>query len=259
MSISFNDASNIMLSGAGGGVYIGDHVTSAQIKGTDINHNGTNGLGGGVYIQGGSVQDGIQTTVNIDDCRIYWNDAENGGGIAITKDNLNVANSSITNNHATVDATRGYGGGVYIDEAVTAVSFSNSLLGSNTATTSGGGIWIWTPQAASTITVTLDNTSVVGNSAAFGGGGIGVSGNTVEGSVQLLLKNGTYIAYNSLTDQNSVGGGLFLGNGTVTFDGITFDSNTAAFATGFFAASNTEVIEGPGGATFNNDSWFIEP
>src|SRR6202035_5156957 len=108
------------------------------------------------------------------------------------------------------------------------------------------------------LAVTLDNTWVIYNGGATLGGGIYVSADATAGNLQLALQNNTLIADNYLTAPGSEGGGLFLGSGTVTFNGVTFDSNTASFATGFYAVAGTQINGWPGGVTFNNDSWFIE-
>ncbi len=240
--------------GLGGGLFIGNGVVTATITGAKIYANTADDTGGGVFIAGGDSM--VVTNATLDQCQMYLNNARHGGGVGILKGVLNVLSTNIYNNGDLGNTE--YGGGVHIGVRVVSVNFSGSTISGNKATISGGGIWIDVPRPDYNPAITLDNTWVVGNRATYAGGGIGVAWESVGGTPHLTLKGDTLIAYNILTDQNSAGGGLYLGRGSVTFDDVTFEYNTASFATGFYAVSGTEVIEGPGGATFIDDTWFIE-
>jgi predicted outer membrane repeat protein len=263
-TVSLNEVGTLVNPGfgLGGGIFVGDRVTQALIRNTDILNNIADGRGGGVHITGGGVVDGVPviTTTTIRECSIYENRAQRGGGVAIMKDTLTVEYTAFSNNKAE-SAIAGFGGGVYVGDRVTAVSFTQSGLTGNEATTSGGGLWLEVPQAGVTLAVTLDATQVIANRAANQGGGIGTGWQAAGGTLQMTLNNDTRIEGNTVTAQGSVGGGLYLGYGTVTFDGVTFNTNIAGgpLATGYYVKSGAQALLGPGGVTVINDTWFIEP
>ncbi len=240
----------------GGGVFVGNQVATATINRTKINNNLSTGTGGGVHIQDGG--EGNGASVTLDHCPIYGNKARSmGAGVAVMKGTLNVVSSNIHHNDVEGNTT-GWGGGVYVGERVTAASFFNSTIAANSAVTSGGGVWIEVPATGINPAITLDNTWVVGNTAAEQGGGIAVAWAEAGGSVALVLKGNTLIAHNTLTGIGSAGGGLYLGRGSLTLDGATFDTNEADWGDGVFAATGTQWFMGPGGVSYIDDIWYDE-
>jgi hypothetical protein len=258
-TISSNTATNAGNgNGNGGGIALGSNVLVATITGATVSNNNADSDGGGVYVSGNIVEN-MSTQVTLTGCSIYQNSSIYGGGVAILKDVLNVINTQIYDNRATRNGGWN-GGGVYIGAGVTTATFSGSKIYANTATNAGGGVYISTPDTGVTLNVQFVNTTVTGNAAATGGGGIGSGGATDGGTLNLSLDAATLIAYNSLSQPAAVGGGLYLYYGTVTFNGVTFQDNTANLAaTGFYIVTGAGAVYGPGGAQLIGDTYSIQP
>lgn len=184
--------------------------------------------------------------LTLQDCTLSDNKAQSGGGIAVLGGTLDVVNCLIKDNEAVADD----GGGIFIGSAVTVANITGTEILNNTAAHDGGGIMVW--GLTSNTSLTLNHVTVVGNQAQTKGGGICIDD---ADNPQLTLIGGTFIGFNTLTGANSKGGGLYLGNGSVVFNGVTFDTNTASLGTGFYAAAGTHGVFYPGGVFYVFDSW----
>ncbi len=145
----------------GGGIWV---VTSESVTITDstISGNEANSLGGGgLYSSGASVSITAST--------IDGNSADVGGGVAITEfsgypeGDLDVSDSTISNNTSTFAASGGGGVFVNVGDAGVDATFTNSTISGNSSANQGGGI-----MAMQTSSVTLLHSTVVGNSGING-------------------------------------------------------------------------------------------
>ena len=166
-TISGNTASS------GGGISGQSGVsTPANIANSIISGNTVTGSGGGIF--------GI-SELNVTNCSILDNMANNGGGISGLSGYVGSAN--ITNSILTGNIATGSGGGIF---GVTTLSVVNSVIAGNTAN-SGGGIGGDHNLRNSTIT----NCTIVGNVAEpdLGGG--------IYGGLGTTTLNNTIVALNS--------------------------------------------------------------
>jgi hypothetical protein len=137
--------------GAGGVLAASITVSNCVLQG-----NSSAGLGGAIGVPFG--------TLTIMNCTIANNTSAAGGGGVSYYDggSFNVSNCTIVNNVAPE------GGGIFADDVAppTAV-VANSTITGNTATNSGGGVFLY--QGTGSGTLTFDNSIVAGNSATVGG------------------------------------------------------------------------------------------
>ena len=116
--------------------------------------------------QGGGINNGLNTPLDIFDSAIVDNSADSGGGIWSTGE-LTITRSLIARNHAVGAASPAFGGGLFLVSATTATVIENTTIARNTATngTIGSGGGIYTRNNLDLINVTLAE-----NSAPDGGG-----------------------------------------------------------------------------------------
>jgi CSLREA domain-containing protein len=116
--------------------------------------------------QGGGINNGLGTALDIFDSAIVDNSSDSGGGIWSTGE-LTITRSLIARNHAVGTGSPAFGGGLFLVSATTATVIENTTIARNTATNgsigSGGGIY--TRNNLDLINVTLAE-----NSAVDGGG-----------------------------------------------------------------------------------------
>jgi predicted outer membrane repeat protein len=150
------------------------HATNVIMSGLTIS-NGHNGLGGGIFFQGGSTLTisgctlsgnsagggyggGIFSggTLTISGCLFTGNTAYEGGGLYSAGSPATITGCTFTGNSAVK------GGGIYSD--LGPLTVSGCTLTGNSASTAGGGIYI-------TGTATIKNSSnITGNTAPTGAG-----------------------------------------------------------------------------------------
>ena len=114
-----------------------------------VDNNTTSGMGGGIYVWGGSLtlvdsavtnnvggwgggilNDGA--TINLTNSTISGNSSDtHGGGISNLAGNVTLLNVTITNNIAGADFRGGNGGGVYNTTVSTAFTMKNTLIANN--------------------------------------------------------------------------------------------------------------------------------
>jgi CSLREA domain-containing protein len=161
--------------------------------------------GGGIY----GYLAGSLTLVN---CNVSGNRAEFGGGIYSEAIGLEIRGCSIRDNHAAL------GGGV---DNSSGLQVSGSVFSNNTATSSGGGIYLWEGAAS------IVDSAFTGNEAAVDGGGI------YSPLSQLEVVNTTF----SMNSAGGFGGGIsasgdIYSNGYLTVTNSVFSENSALFGGG---------------------------
>jgi CSLREA domain-containing protein len=127
----------------GGGIRVDD--ANLILINTIIEDNivvGMYNYGGGLYVQGGSVQ--------VNESQIINNEAGFGGGLSVVSGQATLNGSQIVSN------TASYGGGMDINSS-TFTQTGNSLIAYNTSFGYGGGIAVWTSK------VTLDGIQILDN------------------------------------------------------------------------------------------------
>ncbi len=163
----------------GGGIFAQANATLSMRSG-QIYENRSNAFGGGVYLNGASMQmDGGSVNGNVS--------ANNGGGFYL------LYGSEVILNDGTVSGNQSeqYGGGFSV--GVGNVTVNGGLVSGNTSVRNGGGFSI------ADGTITMNDGSVVQNSAGENGGGFSVG--------SLLVMNGGIVEHNTAA-QN--GGGMYL-------------------------------------------------
>ena len=247
----------------GGAVYMEDGVftmTGGTIRNCEANN------GGAVYIKKSANAIGdpkfVMTGGLIENCRA----SHNGGGIYLEGGSVEMTNGTIHDNLA----SEGNGGGIYIAAGNFTIRgndaevSNNSALRRNTENSgNGGGIYITSPNSG--VEVTIESGSIIDNTCDGIGGGIcvdmassdntaavkiglaGVGGPTISGNKAIMYGGGLYaigananvtindgsIKNNRVSnyvpneDVANERGTVVLNGGEVTHVVITFDVNTA--------------------------------
>ncbi|MDD5597730.1 MAG: choice-of-anchor Q domain-containing protein, partial [Victivallaceae bacterium] len=146
---------------------------TVTITDTNIRSNTSTTKGGGIYIEGGSVI--ISNTSGVDSAVSYYisgNSSAEGGGLYLYNCSFTIgdaAGAAITDiaggYNITGNTATGSGGGIYLAGSSTA-TVAMTTVGNNTAGINGGGIY------NNSNSLDLINTTVSGNTAANRGGGI---------------------------------------------------------------------------------------
>jgi predicted outer membrane repeat protein len=152
---------------------------------------------------------GLAVAMSVDGVTLQHGANSDGGGLYVrpSAGDVTLTNIVIGNNTATYR-----GGGVYVGLAAT-VLIDHAILSDNTAGTSGGGLYV-----DGAVTVTLTNTTVSGNTAARDGGG------------SMLNVATTFTIDNTIFGNNgaSDGGGLYVWKVTaLTLTNTTVTANAA--------------------------------
>ena len=197
------------------------------LKGGKPDASNENGYGGGILLQGG--------TLDMKNCDVKGNESEGGGGIYAGK--VGTAAASVTISGGTIGGTDeadknktgsyNSGGGIYIGAYCSLTMKDNAKVIGNETGVSGGGIF-----ADANSTLDFDHCTVTGNKASGSGGGIhaigaltmdhctvddnsttGDSGGGVCVSGTAEIKGGSIIAHN---EAEVSGGGIYVESGTLT-------------------------------------------
>ena len=251
VTISGNTAKN------GGGVY----TKSVKTKGGKVTIDGgkvigntaTNGNGGGIYAEGGTV-----TAAN---CDISDNTAKTqGGGFYLTTSTLTARDNTINNNSSQT------GGGLYLDS--TNAELTRNTIDNNKVSGVGGGMYTYgdTNNIGSN-TIALKGNTITNNTAVSNGGGLAfanrnqhvtLDGDTIENNDGGVYGGGIYFASADLTmNGGSVstnnarnGGGIYhaIYGKTVTLNDVKIHGNTAAKRGGgiFLWDSKGKLVLGSG-------------
>jgi hypothetical protein len=211
-------------SGNGGGVYVAGSVF--EMSGGAIADNTANSYGGGVYADSGAVFRMSGGTVSN-------NAAEtNGGGVYVKDADFEMRNSGIFDNTLSGDTEATGGAGVtvynYTANQGTFTMKNGAKIYNNKALKGkdGGGVLVYSDDAAAGGAFTMESGSQVYNNTALGGGG----GVTVKKGT-FTMKNGSSITGNTTTDTvKSTAGGLYLDDATAAVAGLISANNIAAGA-----------------------------
>lgn len=228
--ISGGTISNCKGTQSGGAVYLA--------KGTfDISGNGA--IKGNSSADGGAVYLAGEGTLNINGGTINGNEVTNAGGaIFLTSGTFNMNAGKVDGNKS----SGGNGGGIYIKNG-TVKLLGGEVTGNVATTGKGGGFYVAGGD------VTLSNGSIAANKAKLAGGGLCLEGNDANNKVTVAV-NGCTLTENEATDGN--GGGIFLSNAAMTYNGgiLTFNKalGTGEFTTGYLAEANS--IKGVGGGIY---------
>ena len=251
--IYYNEATDGDTRGDGGGVYVAGG-TFNLISGQSITKN-TAVNGGGIYIKGGELN--VYGTVG--GSTADKNTATNGGGIFADGGTLNL------NNGAVVSYNQGTNGaGIYINNGWQNLMYPGSNVNNNTGATNGGGVFVNGGQ------LYMQGGDIHHHTATYGGGvyvntdgqlyqtggriGYKDAANTATdgGGVYALgdagFSGGT-VSYNTTTDANGRGAGVFVAGGTTTQNGIhVIEHNSVANnGAGVFVNSGTFQMTADGG------------
>ena len=186
----------------------------------DNSDEGSNG--GAIFAKGG--------TLNMTNCEVKGNKADNGGGggIYATKDGSTV--SSVTISDSTIGGTgtdKNESGSNDSGDGCSLTMKNTKVIG-NESDLSGGGIF-----ADTNSTLSMEHCTVSGNSAYSGGGGINASG--------AFTMTGCTVSDNKTTGDS--GGGICIGGGTVEIKGAsTIAHNDAAVSGGGIYAADGSTL-----------------
>ena len=179
--------------------------------------NGMQQIGSGSFGGGGCINN--QGTVSLIQATLTGCNGGEGGAV-FTAGILNIVNSNLTGNAATVD------GGAVSNEGGT-VSISSSVLNFNSAVDSGGAV----ASVANNSVTTITETVISGNVASGGGG--------VANDFGLVTITNTTISGNQASNS---GGGIQTADGTTVMNNLTIAGNTAANQGGGFDGNTNFTI-----------------
>ncbi|MEM7153288.1 MAG: choice-of-anchor Q domain-containing protein [Myxococcota bacterium] len=180
--------------------------------------------------EGGGIESIAGSSTVLEGCRITENSSTRGGGVYSAGD-LEIVDSTIDLNVAT------YGAGLYLTHTgAPAASITGSFIGTNDATSQGGGIWTSRP-------VDILGTRIEANSADdFGGGIYAYFGDAVVDVFKSDL----------VGNAADNGGGLYNNRGDTALRRVNVVFNTATTAGGGIYNQGPLIMRRS--AVFNNDA-----
>ena len=204
-------------------------LTNLTLKGGKPDGSDEEGCGGGILVKG--------STLNMTDCAVTGNTAQDGGGIFAKKDGSTASAVTISGGFIGIvgtgtDANKstGYngGGGIYIGEDCSLTMKEKVKITGNQTGASGGGIY-----TGANCVLTMESCTVSDNTASINGGGIFAQGTLTLTSC--TVSNNT---------ASSIGGGAYLA-GTVNIKGASTIAHNAADGSGggIYAASGSLTLE----------------
>ena len=204
-------------------------LTNLTLKGGKPDGSDEEGCGGGILVKG--------STLNMTDCAVTGNTAQDGGGIFAKEDGSTASAVTISGGFIGIvgtgtDANKstGYtgGGGIYIGDGCSLTMRENVKITGNQTGASGGGIY-----TGANCVLTMKSCTVSGNTASINGGGIFAQGT-------LTLTSCTV----SDNRAHSIGGGAYLA-GTVNINGASTIAHNEADESGggIYAASGSLTLE----------------
>jgi hypothetical protein len=217
--------------GLGGGVYV--QTGSVTLSGGQVISNSASYKGGGVGVWGGSVTlNGGQIIHNTANGPTGW---DGGGGMFIL-------GSATLNGVQVISNSASHGGGLYVYQSN--VTLSEAQIIDNSATSTGGGVFIW----ANSI-VTLNGGKITNNSARRGGG---------------VNSDGTLALTNSVVSDNradDLGSGLLIKGDSSRLLHTTIARNIGGDGSGVYitgantvALTNTILVSHTVGITVTADN-----
>lgn len=230
-------------------------VGAEQLQTVTISNLTFKGGGGNVgpnpVDSGGAIESSAKLVLN--GCTIRDSIANRrGGGVSAVGGTLEMLNCNIFDNSAEQD-----GGGIYIGDAVTSVTITGGTIHHNHTDQFGGALYI---SGGLDVPIAVLGVHIYANIAGFDGGGVYVL-KTQGGTPHLMLGNGTVITNNFALGEDSLGGGVYLGAGTLTLGYAAITGNGASFGGGLYLRSGTTWNGDPFGYIWNNlvDDVYQEP
>ncbi|MCI0700189.1 MAG: hypothetical protein L0241_03780 [Planctomycetia bacterium] len=208
--------------------------TTLNLENLGLSH-GAEVLGGAIY----SIGD-----LSVQNCTLRLNTATDAGGAIYTNGggNLSIFDSTITQNGASK-----FGGGINISDGGGFVGIYNSSITQNSAQW-GGGISIFGSVTQNATPVVLDHVEVAENHAQNWGGGIYVH-QAIGAGTDLTLMNTTWIHHNWVTNpdptEDTQGGGIYFGKGTLFAISVTIGFNEAKTGDGMYRVNGTTLVGMP--------------
>jgi filamentous hemagglutinin family protein len=252
---------NLTVQGAGAGSTIFDGGNTSRVfsisgSGTVVTLDGLtiqNGRVTGTGANGGGIQVGSGSTLNLTNSTLSGNSADSYGGGIFNGGTLTVSNSTLTQNQAN---TNDLGGGAIANSGILTVNQGTRII--NNSGFNGGGI-LSLPLIGPTLQVTVESgTTIANNSATFGGGiynsfggtfnitGSTLSGNNASTGGAIFNQSATNLNLNNSSvinnSANATGGGIF----NEVSGGLTLNNSTLS---GNIAGSNGGGIQNNGTAT----------
>ena len=211
-----------------------------------ITQYGTHYEGSGVYMTGAN------SKFNMYGGSISGNTADQGGGVYMAGGQFTMYGGSITKNTAKKDSQNnggngGNGGGVYVNRGCKFDMNGNASVSDNTATESGGGVYV----GGSESTFTMNGNASITDNTAKKGGGVGVySGATFEMNGNASITKNT--AKKDSQNNGGNGGGVYMGGGKFTMNGnASITDNKANQGGGVFASAGTFEMNGTASVSGN--------
>ncbi len=215
------------------------------------NGNGTganttkNGKGGAIFLDAGSHAEISDSTIQNNTVTAVNGATDGGGGVYSLSSELEISNTSFTNNIVT--GTGASGGGIFQNGGTLSLigsTVGGLMGGANTAVRAGGGIEIRSVESPAT--TTIDSSDFVGNTAGINGGGLHIGTAQVVGATTatVTVTGGNFTS--NVAD--SEGGGLwndFQGKLTITDVKITQNS------------ANGDAASNGGGGVFSQGSGLL--
>ena len=229
--------------GVGGGIDVyTDTEATITIESSFIGGN-TGGWGGGIVVDG-------DVTLAITASLISGNRSfGNGGGIAAIDAAVTITDSLVGGmSEEEGNRTSGFGGGIYAFGGL--LHISGTTIANNFAGSEGGGILL--EAVETTADATIVNSTISGNATDFAGGGILVFDETIT----LRLENVTLVKNHAF----DIGGGIMVYAGTVLARNSIVANNTVASGgtspdiAGALQSDGFNLIGDPSGATLTGDT-----
>lgn len=214
----------------GGGVYVATNST-ATLTNSTVAGNETTSMGGGIC---GSLGNIALDNVQVENNKVTATDGM-GGGVFLQGNHNGAGTLTLKNGTNIKNNAAGYGGGVFLkgDAKLNSDGADGRVTISNNTAAIGAGIftqtWVFQKLGITCVPgIVLNNTDILGNAATQNGGGIYATDGV------------TITAKDSSISNNSAGGwagGVFAYNGVViNAENTKFLNNTADAAGGVYAA-----------------------
>lgn len=238
-----NDITDNQSNGHGAAIY--NQWGLLYSEGNTINHNMTDyGSGGAIFNDYGSVES-LDDDISYNQARGVQGDDRNGGAIASV-------------------GTPGVVLAAVVDIPTESLVIFNGTITNNTASGTGGGIYMWAGTAV------ISETLIQDNSAADDGGGI-YAEDEYNNTNSIEIYN-TSIERNDATGNSNVGagGGIYAWNETMLISNTLITGNQADYGAGMMAENlsdvtiqNSQIVKntaysGEGGASFYESTFTID-
>ncbi len=220
----------------GAGIYL-NSTADNYIRGSEISNNKIGYEYSTSYSHGGGIFSSGK--LEIEDTKIFGNQALYGGGIYFNGTELTIAESLVYSNIAKgVSYSRGYGGGIYINKGEVTLRDGTIIGGDNESEGNwgyeyGGGIYhsggTLNLDAYSPGNIKVSNNYTSSNTNAESGGGIY--------SIRPLVMNNTEVSYNK-TSMTGKGGGIY-SSSTLTVTNSEIKFNTSQNGGGIYKNSDS--------------------